>query len=123
MVPDGAEVLDNPNGTAPGLWIEDGRRIVLLLPGPPRELKPMLRAVVNRLAGRCGSTTLLRRVIRVTGRTESHADEAMQPLYAEWSRAPVPIAATILAALGQIELHLSACTDSRERVERPAPAA
>ena len=117
MVPDGAEVLDNPNGTAPGLWLEDDRRMVLLLPGPPRELKPMLRAVVSRLTDRCASATLLRRVIRVTGRTESHADEALQPLYKEWTEAAVPIAATILAALGHIELHLSASADSRERVD------
>jgi len=117
MVPDGAEVLDNPNGTAPGLWLEDDRRMVLLLPGPPRELKPMLQAVVSRLTDRCASATLLRRVIRVTGRTESHADEALQPLYKEWTEAAVPIAATILAALGHIELHLSASADSRERVD------
>jgi nicotinamide-nucleotide amidase len=118
MVPEGAEVLDNPNGTAPGLWIERDGRIVLLLPGPPRELKPMLRAAIEgRLAGRCGATTLLRRVIRVTGRTESHADEALQPLYTEWNGAKVPVSATILAALGQIELHLSACADAREVAE------
>ena len=123
MVPAGADVLDNPNGTAPGLWIEHEDRMVLLLPGPPRELKPMLRAAVARLSERRGSTALLRRVVRITGRTESHADEALQPLYAEWNHAPVPIAATILAALGQIELHLSASSDSAERVERALDAA
>jgi nicotinamide-nucleotide amidase len=118
MVPDGAVVLDNPNGTAPGLWIEHADSVVLLLPGPPRELKPMLRSVVGRLGDRCGTTTLLRRVVRITGRTESHADEALQPLYAEWSKAPVAISATILAALGQIELHLSASSETREHIER-----
>ena len=41
MVPAGAMVLDNPNGTAPGLMIEHGDQVVVLLPGPPRELKPM----------------------------------------------------------------------------------
>jgi nicotinamide-nucleotide amidase len=118
MVPEGADVLDNPNGTAPGLWIEHADGLVLLLPGPPRELKPMLRGAIGRLAERCGSTALLRRVIRITGRTESHADEALQPLYAEWSQAPVAISATILAALGQIELHLSGCSERREDTER-----
>jgi nicotinamide-nucleotide amidase len=118
MVPEGADVLENPNGTAPGLWIEHAGGLVLLLPGPPRELKPMLRTVVSRLGERCGSTTLLRRVVRITGRTESHADEALQPLYAEWSTAAVPISATILAALGQIELHLSGCSETRDAIER-----
>jgi len=115
MVPEGAEVLENPNGTAPGLWIEHDGRILLLLPGPPRELKPMLQAVIERkLADRCGTTTLLRRVVRITGRTESHTDEALQPLYAAWNAAPVPVVATILAALGQIELHLSTRAHRRE---------
>jgi nicotinamide-nucleotide amidase len=112
MVPEGAEVIPNPNGTAPGLWIDHPGGVVLLLPGPPRELKPMLATVVDtRLRNRCGTMSLRRRVIRITGRTESHADEAMQPLYAEWNSAEVPLAATILAALGQIELHISGCSD------------
>jgi len=109
MVPEGADVLENPNGTAPGLWIDDPPRLLLLLPGPPRELKPMLRTLIEgRLRERAGDSTLRRRVIRITGRTESHADEALQPLYKEWSKAAVPVSATILAALGQIELYLSA---------------
>lgn len=113
MVPEGAAVLPNPNGTAPGLWIEDGPRAIALLPGPPRELKPMLRTLIeDRLLSRTGGRTLLRRTVRITGRTESHTDEALQPLYAEWARADVPVAATILAALGQIELHLSASAAS-----------
>src|SRR5437764_1350627 len=41
MVPRGAVVIDNPNGTAPGLWIERGDTAVILLPGPPREMKPL----------------------------------------------------------------------------------
>jgi len=47
QVPRGAAVLDNPNGTAPGLLIDRGRQVVLLLPGPPRELKPMLDRVCD----------------------------------------------------------------------------
>lgn len=118
MVPEGGEVLANPNGSAPGLWIEHEGRIVVLLPGPPRELKPMLAEVIDRrLRGRCGTMTLRRRMIRITGRTESHADEALQPLYAEWNRAELPISATILAALGQLELHLSGRFDVGERID------
>jgi len=118
MVPEGADPIDNPNGTAPGLWIEHGDRVVLLLPGPPRELKPMLRGLVEgRLLSRASITTLRRRIIRITGRTESHTEEAMQPLYAVWATAAVPIAATILAAFGQIELHLSARAEAREVAE------
>ena len=109
MVPPGATVLENLNGTAPGLWLDEGDRAVLLLPGPPRELRPMLeRLVGGRLKARAPDTTLVRRIVRITGRTESHTEVAIGPLYTEWARAAIPISATILASLGQIELHLSA---------------
>jgi nicotinamide-nucleotide amidase len=114
MVPAGGSVIPNVNGTAPGLWIEHGEQLILLLPGPPRELKPMMLSLAEgMLRERAGGMSLVRRVIRITGRSESHTDEAVQPLYAEWSRASVPIAATILASLGQIELHLTACCAAR----------
>jgi nicotinamide-nucleotide amidase len=118
MVPDGAAVLENANGTAPGLWLEDGDRVLVLLPGPPRELKPMLTALVEgMLKARASGLSLARRTIRITGRTESHTEVAMHPLYEAWARAPVPVAATILASLGQIELHLSARAVSREQAD------
>src|SRR5437867_10205446 len=69
MVPRGATVLDNPNGTAPGLWLEHGRTGVLLLPGPPREMTPMLDAVIrDRMAPKAGGAALFRRVLKITGR-------------------------------------------------------
>jgi nicotinamide-nucleotide amidase len=109
MVPAGAVVLDNRNGTAPGLWVETEDRVVLLLPGPPRELKPMLADTIERLLGpRTSKRALARRVVRVTGRTESQTEEAVRSLYVAWAHAPVPVSATILASLGQIDLHLSA---------------
>jgi nicotinamide-nucleotide amidase len=114
MVPTGGLVIPNANGTAPGLWIDGGDQLVLLLPGPPRELKPMMTALTEgMLRDRAGGMSLVRRVIRITGRSESHTDEAVHPLYAEWSHAAVPIAATILASLGQIELDLTACCATR----------
>ena len=119
MVPEGAIVLENPRGTAPGLWIEHDDRLVLLLPGPPCELKPILSELVRgRLSARAGEAALVRKVIRITGRTESHTEEAVQPLYAEWAGRVVPVSATILAALSQIELHLSAKAAARDTAER-----
>lgn len=124
MVPAGARVLENPRGTAPGLWIEDGDRAVLLLPGPPRELTPMLAAAAeDLLRERSPDRSLVTRVVRITGRTESHTEEAVQPLYAEWARADVPVSPTILASLGQIELHLTARATSNDRAAAAALAA
>jgi nicotinamide-nucleotide amidase len=116
MVPVGGVAIDNPNGSAPGLWIDHGPKVVLLLPGPPRELQPMLRGIVeSRLAARTSGTRLYRRAIGVTGRSESHVDEALAPSYAKWLTWPLPVSATILAAMGQIELHLSVIAPNTEQ--------
>ena len=109
MVPEGAQILENTKGTAPGLWLEEGDRVIVLLPGPPRELKPMVSVLMDGLLkARASGDALVRRVIKITGRTESHTEETVRPLYAEWASERVPVTATILASLGQIELHLSA---------------
>jgi len=114
MVPRGADVLPNANGTAPGLWLQRGRTAIVLLPGPPREMKPMLEAVVaGRLAPKAPGRALYRRVLKITGRAESDVDAQAQPVYGRWMSQPVPISTTILAMLGQIELHLTAQADSR----------
>jgi len=124
MVPRGAVLLDNPNGTAPGLWVERGSTAMVILPGPPREMKPMLEAVIrDRLAPRRGSAGLFRRVLKITGRAESDVDAAVQPIYSRWTTNPVPIATTILAVLGQIELHLTAAAPGRAEAERALDAA
>jgi nicotinamide-nucleotide amidase len=81
MVPVGAVVLQNPRGTAPGLWIEHEGRVVILLPGPPRELEPILTELVNgELRRRAAGAAHVRKVVRITGRTESHTEEAVRPL-------------------------------------------
>ena len=114
MVPRGASVLPNPNGTAPGLWIERGRTAILLMPGPPREMKPMLEAVIEqRLAPKAAGHGLYRRVLKITGRAESDVDAQAQPVYGKWTGGEIPISTTILAVLGQIELHLTARAASR----------
>ena len=115
MVPNGAVVLDNPRGTAPGLWMEAGDRVVVLLPGPPRELEPMFTAVArDRLSNRAVRERLYRRVLRVTGRAESHVEELTQPVYDRWRQAEPAVATTVLASPGLVELHLSTCAGSQE---------
>jgi competence/damage-inducible protein CinA-like protein len=124
MVPRGATVLPNPNGTAPGLWIEHGRTAIVLLPGPPREMKPMLDALVEqRLQPRAGGRGLFRRVLKITGRAESDVDANVAPLYTTWTAQAVPISTTILAVLGQIELHLTADAASQADADRALDAA
>lgn len=108
MVPRGAVALDNPNGTAPGLFIEARDHVVLLLPGPPRELRPMVeRLVAGALLERASDERVHRVALFLTGRGESHVEEIAQPLYSGWARETPPIETTILASPGQVELHLS----------------
>lgn len=106
---DGADLLDNPNGTAPGQWVPAGDRVVLLLPGPPREMRPMIDALAaGRLGERAGGERLFRRTVRIAGHSESHAEQWLQPLYERWRAWQPPVSATILAAMGLIELQLTA---------------
>lgn len=115
MVPKGAIVLENRNGSAPGLLLTFGSTDVVLLPGPPREMTPMLDAVIrDRLTGKSSAGSLFRRTLKITGRPESEVDAVAQPVYAPWLHEEVPIATTILAALGQIELHLTASAPTPE---------
>src|SRR5438093_6632495 len=124
MVPRGAALVTNPNGTAPGLWLEHGSTAVILLPGPPREMTPMMEAIIaERLEPRSRGVRLFRRVLKMTGRTESDVDQAAQPIYSRWTSQRVPISTTILAVLGQIELHLSACADTRAAADGALDAA
>jgi nicotinamide-nucleotide amidase len=112
MVPAGAVSLDNPNGTAPGIFIElqgeyEGR-VVVLLPGPPRELQPMFDELCERrLLERAGPERLFREVLFVAGRGESHVEEMAQPIYSQWVTQVPAIETTILATPGQVELHLT----------------
>jgi nicotinamide-nucleotide amidase len=115
MVPDGAEPLRNPRGTAPGLWIENGAHQIALLPGPPRELKPMfLEEVRPRLERRITGARMFHREIRVTGLGESSLDERIKPIYQRYP----DVTTTVLAAPGEIQIHLRMWTSDREHAEK-----
>jgi len=105
MVIEDAEILPNPNGTAPGMFIDHQGTAIILFPGPPREMKPMFENhVAHRLAGRAGSIRVLRRVLRVAGLGESAVDEKIAPIYTKYDN-PVT---TILFNQSEIEIHLTA---------------
>lgn len=102
MVPEGAEPLENPRGTAPGLWIPHEGRIVILLPGPPIELKGIFeREVKPRLARIGDKRRLYTRDLRITGLPESEVDQRISPVSARFSE----IETTILNSPGEIQVH------------------
>lgn len=119
LVPRGAVVLENANGTAPGLWIDVGPRVLLLLPGPPRELQPIFEnGAWPRLSARAGERRVRRRVLKIAGRPESLVEQIANPIYAPLESGDVPIQTTILAAPGQVELHLSARGANVDEMDR-----
>jgi len=103
MVPEGAQVLENSRGTAPGLWMETDGHIVILLPGPPPELKAVFSEEVEpRLAKRSRGPRLFRRELRVAGMAESEVEQHIAPIYTRYTDA----ATTLLASPGEIQIHL-----------------
>ena len=103
---DGAALLENKNGSAPGQFLDttvDGhRRIVILLPGPPGELKPLFdEACKPRLAASLPSRHLARRMLRMSLIPESVVDARTSPIYKQYP----DIETTILAGAAEIQLH------------------
>ena len=105
MVIEDAQVLPNPNGTAPGMFLEHSGTAVVLLPGPPREMQPMfINHVVPNLERRSGSVRVVRRMLRVAGMGESAVDEKIAPVYTKYDNPQT----TILFNQSEIEIHLTA---------------
>lgn len=100
---EGGRLLMNANGTAPGQIVERGSKMLVLLPGPPREMLPLfeqhvLPAVEARAAGR----RLCVRVIRIAGMGESEVEALIAPVYRTF-RNPLT---TILGGPSEVELQL-----------------
>lgn len=101
-VPDGAAVLANRMGTAPGLLLDSGSARVFLLPGPPRELEPMLdEQVVPLLQSACGARPRPQRVVKIVGLAESRLDAAIQPICSDYPE----VETTVLSSVGILSLY------------------
>jgi len=115
----GATVLPNANGTAPGQWITgkyDGHeKIVLLLPGPPHELKALFEEqCIDRLRARLPQQFIATRELRITGMGESDCDARVAPIYKQFT----DVETTILAGAGEIQLHLRSRAASRDTAQK-----
>jgi competence/damage-inducible protein CinA-like protein len=105
MVIAGAEVLSNPNGSAPGLYLQHEGCAIALMPGPPREMKAMFENhVLPRIENLAGDTRFATRVLRVAGLGESAVDEKIAPIYTKYENPQT----TILFNSSEIEIHLRA---------------
>ncbi len=106
-----AKVLPNPNGSAVGMSVEIEDKLFVILPGPPRELKPMFENhVLPKMREKAGEIYVKRKVLRVTGMGESAADELIAPIYTEYKN---PQTSTLFNK-SELEIHLTAqcCTET-----------
>ncbi len=123
----GAIILDNKNGSAPAQYLDttvlasDGKRIrkiVVLLPGPPKELKPLFDTEIKpRLANSLPTRHLAKRMLRMALIPESHVDARTSPIYKQYT----DVETTILAGAGEIQLHFlcakSTMAEAQSRVD------
>ncbi|HTD44998.1 MAG TPA: competence/damage-inducible protein A [Bryobacteraceae bacterium] len=111
---EGAEPLPNPRGTAPGQWLDVDGRIVMLLPGPPHELKAMFANECRpRLSARLPAQVIRTRFFRVACMGESDLDQLIAPVYKNCTNP----ATTILAGAGDIQIHLRARGATEQEAE------
>lgn len=115
---DWAQVLPNPLGTAPGQWIdfeyEGAKRYIMLLPGPPHEIKPMFdEQCIPRLRERLPQQFIATRVLKIAMMGESDCDRRAAPIY---QRFP-DVQTTILAGAGDIQLRLTRRAESQEAAQ------
>ncbi|MEP6645426.1 MAG: competence/damage-inducible protein A [Acidobacteriaceae bacterium] len=114
----GAIALPNKNGSASGLWVGgryDGHeKIIILLPGPPHEMKGVFEEqCLERLTARLPEAFIATRVLKISGLGESHCDARVAPIYKRY----VNIQTTILAGSGEIQLHLKTRGNSLEKAQ------
>ena len=124
---EGAEILANVNGSAPGQWLDFAhhgtRKLVALLPGPPKELKPLFDTECKpRLAAALPPYHLARRQLRMALIPESQVDARTAPIYQQFP----DVETTILAGSAEIQLHFvcvkHTLAEAEERVEAVADA-
>lgn len=80
LIPEGATVINNNNGTAPGVIIEDDNKIMIILPGPPKEMKPMFEESVKPYLQEKSDSILVSRVVKILGIGESAVAEEIKDL-------------------------------------------
>ena len=115
---DGAVVMRNPKGSAPGQWIEGlhmgEHRVIILLPGPPFELEHMFDTeCMPRLRNVVPPAKIATMVLKCALLSESMADERAAPIYKQHQ----DVETTILAGAGQVEFHLRAVADTKEEAQ------
>lgn len=113
--PEGAVLLPNPRGTAPGILLDHEGRRVFCVPGVPSEMEHLLHhEVLPRLSGDEGDAVLVSRLIRTWGRPESEVGELLNDLYVGSTNPSI----AFLASAGEIKVRITVKTADRETADR-----
>lgn len=80
LIPEGATIINNNNGTAPGVIIEENDKIMIILPGPPKEMKPMFQETVKSYLQKRSNSILISKMIKIAGVGESAVAEELKDL-------------------------------------------
>lgn len=114
MVPEGCIVVDNPNGTAPGLIIEDNGKHIILMPGPPNELIPMFENAIMPYLNTLEPGTIYSQTVKICGIGESKAESMIEDLIAGQSN---PTIATY-AKTGEVHLRVTARAEDEKEAKK-----
>jgi nicotinamide-nucleotide amidase len=110
-----AAVLPNPHGSAVGMLADAEGKLLIVLPGPPRENQPMfLEHVLPRLKSMAGEVHVRRRLLRVSGMGESAVDEIAAPVYRNYPE----VQTSILFNKCEVEIHVAASASDADEAQR-----
>lgn len=118
LVPRGAEWIPNDNGTAPALWLTThDEKIIILLPGPPRELEPLFAThCMPRLRKLAPRRAFAEKILKVTGIGESDLEEIVAPIYTKFTG----LQTTVLSSPGEVQIHVRATAEDEGTALRRA---
>lgn len=80
LIPEGATAIKNNNGTAPGVIIEENNKIMIILPGPPKEMKPMFEEDIKPYLKSKSDSVIISKMIKILGIGESAVAETVKDL-------------------------------------------
>jgi nicotinamide-nucleotide amidase len=114
LIPEGAEVLENPNGTAPGMIITDNGKHIVLMPGPPNEMVPMFEDLVVPYLQKLEKAVIFSKTVKECGIGESKAEEMIKDII---DRQTNPTIATY-AKTGEVHLRVTAKAEDEKEAKK-----
>jgi len=114
LIPEGAYAIENKNGTAPGVLLNNNGKIIVMLPGPPAEMEPMFKEVVIPYLSKMCNATIFSRVLKFYGIGESDLEEKLKDLISQQTNPTI----APLAKMGEVTVRLTAKAKNRIEAQK-----